>query len=163
MLPSNHPATQRLKLRSGPLHDLHVASPHAVLHIGHKVSRDGITELRNILAINDLHTAEDDINNLLVKEEEVLRGAGGTGVGGVQAGDERGWVTSRVELVMDRSHGKDCALKSIELDLHFGGLLAAAVVGVGEETVFEHHSGLYAALHNGEEFRGARVGVGCVH
>ena len=133
----------------------------ASLHSLDEIRGQSIPELINIAAIDFPGAAKRDVNNVFVQEEEVLRNARSAWVIGVQASDESGWMASRVELIVDGALREDGAFEGVEHDLHLGCL--GTGIGVWQEGVLKHHTGLDLALDDGEPFGSARVDVRGVH
>jgi len=89
----------------------HSAPHHTLLQILRKWWRDPHLEGRKVISVNLLREAECDVEDRGIEAEEVLRDRACARVLIAQTRDEDSRVAVIVELEVDTSLGKDCALE----------------------------------------------------
>lgn len=116
-----------------------------------------LAELVNVGTINGLGEAQGSIDNTRVESKEVLRNLAGTGVLGVERGNENRLVAVVVELEVDGALGEDGAFELVEVAGDFRVLAGL------DEPVLEHVAELEVlAFDERQELGGAWVHVGRV-
>ncbi len=98
--------------------------------------------------------AKGSVDDLRVKSKEVLCNLAGTRVLRVQRCHKCRWLAVVVELVVNGTLGKDCALECVEESCDFWVFLGSDKSVLQNETKLE-----ILAFNKGEEFSGPRVHV----
>lgn len=102
-------------------------------------------------------------DNILIQEEQVLRGLRGAGVLGVQGRKESRRLAVVVELLMDVALWKDGPLESTDVEPDLARERSSVLAVRVDEAVLEDVAGGQVAPDDGQPLSGARVGMGRIH